>query len=98
MGYIVILVVIWAVIAYFYKEAKNISFKTAFIRVPLIILHFIFELAGNSTSTEDDLKRKAKRAGRDDIVDKMNEQQERRKEMKSTIDSKLDETNPNKKQ
>ena len=90
MSAIIVILIIWAVISYIYMKVKNVSYFTALKRVPLVVLKVIFEM-GSSSSAMQDIKNKAKRAGRDDVVQKIEEQEDRRKDLKSQIDSKLDE-------
>ena len=86
MGTILVIVIIWIVVAFIYKAVKNVSFWTAFFRIPLIIVSFFLSQASSSNSAA---RARAKKEGRQDILDKLDEQEAARKEAKRRVDEHL---------
>ena len=70
MQYILILIGIWMIIAFIYSKVKNESFLKSIVLIPLILLKFIFE-RGGSGSSYSDIAREAKKQGRDDVLEKI---------------------------
>ncbi len=68
MQYVLILIGIWMIIAFIYSKVKNESFLKSIILIPLILLKFIFEDGSNYSKIE----KEAKKQGRDDVLEKIN--------------------------
>ena len=76
---ILIIIAIWLGIAFIYSKVKSVSFGKSIVIIPLIILSAMFESGGPDLS---DAKRRAKKQGNQEAVDKINEYQKARKKMK----------------
>ena len=87
MSVILLVLAAWAGISFIYMKVKHVSYITALKRVPLIIMKALL----SNSSAQSSLRDKAKRAGREDIVQKIDEQNAQRKEMKSQVESWLDD-------
>lgn len=68
MQYILILIGIWMVVSFIYSKVKNESFLKSIVLIPLILLKFIFEDSSNYSKIE----KEAKKQGRDDVLEKIN--------------------------
>ena len=82
MSVIIIIAIIWIVIAYIYSKVKNVSFLTAFGRIPVFVLSFLLD---SQPSYINDAKKEAKKQGIQDVVDKINQQEELRKNMNQRL-------------
>lgn len=81
MSFIIVVLIIWLVIAYIYSKVKNVSLTKAIGRIPVFILSFLFENPPNYSN----IKAKAKKQGRQDVVDKINQQEEFQKNVKERL-------------
>lgn len=68
---ILIILGIWAIIAFIYAKVKNMGFWESFFYLPVKILGAIFRNSAKQSSFKD-AERMAKKQGRDDIIDNIN--------------------------
>ena len=71
MSYVFVLIGIWVVIAFIYSKVKSESFLASLVLVPLILIKWIFESA-SSKGHYSDIEREAKKQGRDDVLENIN--------------------------
>jgi hypothetical protein len=81
MHYIIYLIVIWIVVAFIYGKVKDISFLKSFILMPIFLLKGFLDPPHNN----EQMKREAKKQGRDDIVEKIKAQEEALKSAKEYV-------------
>lgn len=75
MGAVIIVLIIWSIIAFIVSKVKDCSFWEA---CKIMLLDIFKEATSSSSGTSaamDKARRKAERAGRDDIVDAIDEKQ-----------------------
>lgn len=87
MSTVVIVFIVWTIAAFIYSKVKGCGMFGAYFKVIFAILAGMFSAAGGSGSAISDTRDKAKRAGRDDIVDACDEADARRESMKNFFDS-----------
>lgn len=69
MKVILIVLLIWVIAAFIYKKVKKISFPKAMINVVFAVIKFIISVIGNSSPDYSSVEKKAREAGRKDILE-----------------------------
>lgn len=90
---IIIVVVGLLVIAFIYSRIAEITFLTAIGKIlkgiGKVILGF-FSIVLSDKSSLNKIKKEAKKQGREDVVERVNQEEERRKQIKEGVDNMKD--------
>lgn len=91
MVYIIIGIIIWAIIALIYSKVKKENYAISFIKIPFLIIWIVLKFIINAileenSYTTNKMKREAIKQGNQEALDKINAQEEFKKEAKQKWD------------